>query len=59
MSHDGRMIRGKEKLSKGIKDIETEYYLLNSKPVEKEVIKEIKPIKKEKKKDAKSNKWNS
>jgi len=56
MSHDGRMIRGKEKLSKGIKDIETEYYLLNSKPVEKEVIKEIKPIKKEKKKDAKSNK---
>jgi len=53
MSHDGRMIRGKEKLSKGIKDIETEYYLLNSKPVEKEVIKEIK---KEKKKDAKSNK---
>lgn len=27
MTHEGRMARGEEKLSKGIQDIETEYFL--------------------------------
>ena len=27
MTHEGRMARGKEKLSKGVKDSETQYYL--------------------------------
>jgi len=51
MTHEGRMSRGAEKLSKGIKDYETEYYL-SHKEVVKEVIAEVpkaKP-KKEKKK---------
>ena len=52
MTHEGRMLRGKEKNSRGIKDIETEYYLLNS--VQKAPTIEIKP--KETKKNAKSNK---
>ena len=29
MTHEGRMARGEEKLSKGITDIETEYFLEN------------------------------
>ena len=33
MTHEGRMARGEEKISKGISDIETKYYLDNkSKP---------------------------
>ena len=58
MSHEGRMRRGELKISKGITDSETEYYLANkpkeeTKPEEKE--KEEKP-KKEVKKNAKSTK---
>jgi predicted DNA-binding protein len=34
MTHEGRMQRGKEKIEKGISDIETEYYLANSKKEE-------------------------
>ena len=48
MTHEGRMVRGEEKDSRGIKDIETEYYLDN-KPQE---VKEDKP--KEDKKNVKS-----
>ena len=48
MTHEGRMARGEEKISKGIKDSETEYYLDN-KPKE---VKEDKP--KKEKTDAKS-----
>jgi len=33
MTHEGRMARGKEKISKGIKDIETEYYEANQEVV--------------------------
>ena len=29
MTHEGRMARGEEKISKGISDIETKYYLDN------------------------------
>ena len=55
MTHEGRMLRGEEKLSKGIKDIETEYFLANKpKPIVKEVIIKEKP--KEVKKNVKSNK---
>ena len=45
MTHEGRMSRGKEKLSKGVTDSETKYYLDN-KPKEepkKEVKKDGKP----------------
>ena len=38
MTHEGRMARGKEKLSKGVKDSETQYYLDN-KPKSKPTIK--------------------
>lgn len=44
MTHEGRMARGKEKISKGISDIETLYYLANQP-------KEDKPKKEKKKKD--------
>ena len=49
MTHEGRMARGEEKLSKSISDIETEYFLAN-KPKEE---KESKP--EEKKESVKSN----
>ena len=29
MTHEGRMARGEEKFSKGLQDIETQYYLDN------------------------------
>jgi hypothetical protein len=29
MTHDGRMERGKDKIARGLSDIETEYYLAN------------------------------
>ena len=32
MTHEGRMARGADKLSKGIEDSETAYYLANNKP---------------------------
>ena len=48
MTHEGRMARGEEKLSKGITDSETEYYLDNKPPE----VKEDKP--KEDKKNVKS-----
>ena len=38
MTHEGRMARGEEKFSKGLQDIETQYYLDNkpkSKPTRK------------------------
>ena len=36
MTHEGRMARGEEKISKGISDIETKYYLDNKpKPTRK------------------------
>ena len=52
MTHEGRMARGEEKISKGITDIETEYYLANKveeKPIEK-------PKKTKEAKDAKPTK---
>ena len=48
MTHEGRMARGEEKHSKGITDIETEYYLDNKDKEESE------EKTKEKKKDVKS-----
>ena len=33
MTHEGRMIRGEEKLKQGITDTETEYYLANKEDV--------------------------
>ena len=51
MSHEGRMRRGEEKISKGITDIETKYFLDN-KPKPKEIPK----TKPEEKKNVKSNK---
>jgi len=44
MTHEGRMARGEEKLSKGLKDSETEYYLANKPedPVQEEPKKEAK-----------------
>ena len=58
MTHEGRMARGKEKISKGITDSETEYYLEN-KPEEEEEPEpkeKKKTEKKEAKEDAKSTK---
>ena len=51
MSHEGRMSRGEEKLSKGLQDIEVAYFLANKpKPVEakpepKKEVKEAKDVK--------------
>jgi len=45
MTHEGRMSRGAEKLSKGIKDYETEYYLSH-----KEVVAEVPKAKPKKEK---------
>jgi len=39
------MSRGEEKLAKGISDIETEYFLLNSKPVKVESVAKPKKVK--------------
>ena len=57
MTHEGRMARGEEKHSKGITDIETEYYLDNKDKegdMSKDAIKEKKRIEKELKEDVKS-----
>lgn len=40
MTHEGRMTRGEEKHKLGITDIETEYFLTNSKPKDTKEIKE-------------------
>lgn len=48
MSHEGRMSRGADKISKGITDSETEYYLANK--VEAKPIVQEEPKKKVKKK---------
>ena len=48
MTHEGRMSRGADKIFKGIKDSETEYYLANK--VEPVVEKPIE-VKRSKKKD--------
>jgi len=48
MTHEGRMSRGAEKLSKGIKDYETEYYLSHKET--KEVVAEVPKAKPKKEK---------
>ena len=56
MSHEGRMARGKEKISKGLTDIETEYYLANKVEEKPEPKEKKKPEKKEAKEDAQPTK---
>ena len=51
MTHEGRMRRGELKISKGIKDSETEYFLANKeKPKEDKPVGGIKHITKSKEK---------
>lgn len=57
MTHEGRMLRGAENFSKNIllDNEDTKYYLANKpkEEIKEEPIKEVKPIKKETKKNAK------
>ena len=53
MTHEGRMLRGEEKHSKGINDIEVEYYLKNISKASEEPPKAPKPTSNKEAKDGK------